>query len=390
MVAEKELLEEISAGESKISSLLKELISAKTVNPPGREYLAARIIKRELKARGIKFRTYAKERGRTNVIARIGRGNPKLCIACHSDVVPAGEGWKTDPFRAVEKHGRIYGRGAEDDKGPLAATLFLMLAMKKYEKEMRGTLTAVFAADEERGSKLGAAFLLNEKKLNSDYAIIPDIGSGMREITIGEKGIMRVRVESVGKQAHGSRPKKGVNAITNMAEFLRKLGKWNMKYKKMRYFGKPTLNVGTIKGGASFNTVPADCVVEFDIRYLPCQNPEKMLRKLERFAKSVEKKNPKAKFKIEIEENQPPFLLKKTHPLVHSLIKNTEAIGKKTPRVITESGTTMAKKFAAKGIFAVGFCPGAKKLHKSNEFIELRQLTQFAEITALACRDLLF
>ncbi len=390
MLKEKELLESIETGKKRIPVLLKELIAARTVNPPGNEFLAARIICRELKKHRIKFSKYEKIKGRTNIIAQLGKGSPRLCIACHSDVVPAGENWKTPPFKGVVKNKKMYGRGTEDDKGPLAATLFVLTVLKKFEKEMNGSLIVMFAADEEAGSKLGADYLLKEKKFKADYAIIPDIGSKMEEITIGEKGIMHVLVESIGKQAHGSTPQKGVNAIWNMNAFLNELKKWKMKFKKVKYFSKPTLNIGLIHGGSSFNTVPAKCTTEIDIRYLPGQKAAMLLKEIKAIARKTEKKNKKAKFKIKLIEKQEPFILSQTHPLIKSIKKNTRKVLKKTPRITTSSGTTIAKKFVKRKIYAIGFCPGNNQMHKSNEFIELKQLEQFAKIIALTAKDLLF
>ena len=109
--------------EEEIVHLSTELIGANTTNPPGNEYLAVNIIKKYFDAHNIKYDIFEKITGRTNIIWYIGKGNPTLLVACHLDVVPPGDGWNTDPFKSVVKNGRIFGRGANDNKGQMASML---------------------------------------------------------------------------------------------------------------------------------------------------------------------------------------------------------------------------------------------------------------------------
>ncbi len=111
--------------------LLKDLISLKTVNPPGNEFKVINYVKGFFKKNNIKFKIFSKEKSRLNLIGYIGKGKPELLISCHSDTVPAGEGWKTNPFKAVIKNGMVYGKGVVDDKGPLVS---LMVAAKEIKK----------------------------------------------------------------------------------------------------------------------------------------------------------------------------------------------------------------------------------------------------------------
>lgn len=364
------------------AALLKELIARNTVNPPGNEFLIAEFLEKYFKKQGIHTKRFEKEKGRTNLLAWIGRGKPELMIVTHSDVVPAGSGWKTNPFKGIEKNGRIYGRGAEDNKGPLAACAVLLSVLKKHESNLKGKLSLLVAADEEKGSRLGAEFLLKENKIRADYAIVPDVGSGLREISIAEKGLLFLKAIAIGKQAHASMPEKGVNAIQRMNSFLCELMEWKIPYKKTSLFSKPTINIGTIKGGKAINIVPAQCSAGIDVRYPPNVKAREIINSIKKIAK-------RHSIKISIIEHQPPFLINKSMPLIESIKKNTGIVTGTKPRLSSMAGTTIAKKFVEKGIPAIGFGPGKMQAHKSNEFIEVKQLVDFAKILALVSIDML-
>ncbi|MBI2560640.1 MAG: M20/M25/M40 family metallo-hydrolase [Planctomycetes bacterium] len=178
--------------------------------------------------RFIKYETYEKTPNRTNIIASVGNGNPILLVACHLDVVPAGDGWEMNPFEPKITNGRIYGRGACDNKGQMASMLVLTRFLKEYVgangcSPLCGTFILVGAADEERGSAFGLEYLLSECNVSADYAIIPDVSHNMRLIDVSEKGNLFLEIVSYGKQAHGSTPEKGINAIWNMIELLNQL-----------------------------------------------------------------------------------------------------------------------------------------------------------------------
>ncbi|MFH1235275.1 MAG: ArgE/DapE family deacylase [Candidatus Diapherotrites archaeon] len=381
MDAEKTALE-LAGREKEIAGLLAELVSKKTVNPPGNEFLAAGVLEKYFKKHKIRCRKFEKEKGRTSLVASIGQGGPELMVALHSDVVPAGGGWKTEPFKAVLKNGKIFGRGSADNKGPLAASAIFLSAMKKHEKELKGTISVLAAADEERGSGLGMAFLLQENKIRPDFVVVPDIFTENQKISVAEKGLLHVKAEAFGKQAHGSEPEKGENAIAKMGHFLCELKKIKMPSCKSRYFKSATLNIGTICGGEAINIVPAYCEAKIDIRFIPGQGPREIFRRI----KSVAKKHGA---NVSVIDCQMPFEISGNIPLVKSIERNAKKITGKKPSLAGMAGTTVAKKFLEKCIPAIGFGPGKMVAHESNEFIEIKQLVEFAQIMALVSADLL-
>src|SRR3989344_8001051 len=119
------ILKEVEAKKGEIVGLISELVKENTVNPPGNEYRATKIVEREFKKAGIRFNKFEKEYNRTNIIGYVGKGKPSLLFAAHLDTVPVSDGWNTYPFKMTEKDGKLYGLGVSDNKGPLACLIVL-------------------------------------------------------------------------------------------------------------------------------------------------------------------------------------------------------------------------------------------------------------------------
>jgi len=376
------LLKEIERTEKETVRVLKKSISFNTVNPPGNEFLVADWLEQRFSKKGIKTKKFEKLKGRTNLIAWVGKGKPELMIVAHSDVVPEGTGWKTKPFVGTEKKGRVYGRGSADNKGPLASGITFLELMKKHESELNGKISLFVAADEEKGSELGAEYMIKEKKINPDYVIVPDVLTENREISVGEKGLLHLKATANGKQAHASEPWRGENAIEKMISFLAELKKWKKPVKTQKYFSKTTMNIGVINGGNAPNTVPNECTAMIDLRYPPNIKFSELTAPIKKIAK-------RNGVKIEVSEHQKPFVIKTSLPLFKSVKKHTKTITGRNPKITSMPGTTICKKFVLNGKPAVGFGPGKMVAHISNEFIDVYQLTEFSKIMALVCLDLI-
>ncbi len=380
----------MDVNEGEILYVLRELVEQDTTNPPGNEYLVADVVKKFFLKNKIKFKIFEKKKGRTNIIGYIGNGKPTLILAVHSDVVPAGDGWKTDPFKMVMKGGKVYGRGMVDNKGQMACALVCAKIMKSVEKLIKGTLVIACVADEEKGSELGLKYLVREKKISGDYAIVPDIENGLKRIAVGEKGLLFLKIISTGKQAHGSTPELGVNAIDNMLDFLNEFRRYKYRYRSNILFTRPTQNIGTIHGGAATNIVPGKCEARLDIRYLPSTRKEDILKDIRKMFVDVKKKNKKADFRIEIIDDQKPFVLDKKNPLIKSISKNIRNVCGWDPEIYGTSGTTVAKPLAENGIKTAVFSPGDGKAHTANECVKIKELVDFTKILCETYKDIIF
>ncbi|MCX6817355.1 MAG: ArgE/DapE family deacylase [Candidatus Aenigmarchaeota archaeon] len=376
---------------SETIKLLSDLIAEDTTNPPGNESRAAGVVKRFFETEGIAYRIFEKEKGRANIIGYIGKGHPRLLLACHMDVVPAGEGWDSNPFKARVDGDKIYGRGAVDNKGPLAGILMAAKTLKKVESSLHGQVIVACVADEEAGSKAGMRYLLDECGLSAEYAIVPDIEHELRKIDVAEKGLLFLKVTSFGKQAHGSAPDEGINAVWHMVEFLKLLKGYDkrMKFKKHALLSPPTLNLGIVRGGEAANIVPAKCEATIDIRYLPSQSSLAIIGDVKRMLAAVAKKNKKARFTLEVIDDQKPVAVDGGNALIGMIKKRVVEVTGKKAEIIGISGTTLIKPLAAAGVTAVGFSPGKGLAHMSNEYISLAELVHFSETIVLVCMDLL-
>lgn len=386
----KDIDEFIDAHREELIRITCDLIAAKTENPPGRERLAANIVEKYLDGLGIRHESFEKEPERTNIVARVGTGRPSLLVACHLDVVPAGDGWDQDPFKATVTNGKIVGRGASDNKGQMAPSMILAKFLKERESSLKGEFILVGAADEERGSRLGLEYLINECGLTADYAIVPDISHGMKKIDVSEKGALFVEITSHGKQAHGSQPELGINAIWNMIELLNEIRSLPFRCTSDPLFSPPTLNLGTIQGGAARNIVPGKCQAGLDIRYLPGETKDEIVERIQGIINKIERADSQARFELTVGSDLPPSAVSHDNPLIGLIQRHTEDVIGVRPELIGLSGTTVTKQLLDRDITAVGFGPGDEsQAHVANESIEVQQLVDFAKIMARVSCELL-
>ncbi len=379
----------VNSQKGEMVTLLSKLIAADTTNPPGNEWRAAKVIERFFRRNRIRYKKFEKEKGRTNIIGYIGKGKPRIIIACHLDVVPPGDGWKTNPFRMVVKGGKAYGRGTNDDKGPTASSLIAGKILKKFEKQLKGQVVLACVADEEKGSKYGMYYLVDKGKVRGEYGIVPDVAHRMRRVYVAEKGLLLLKITSYGKQAHGSRPHKGVNAVWNMIEFLNILKKYRMRFRRHELLSDPTENLGLIRGGSAPNIVPGECEVQLDFRYLPSQKASEIMREIKNMFREVRKRNKKAKFRMDVIDHQKPVEVGRDNILVKTIKRHAKKVLGKELRFHGLSGTTLVKPLVRKGILSVGYSPGEDVAHMANEYISIRELSDFAKILCLVCLDML-
>jgi acetylornithine deacetylase/succinyl-diaminopimelate desuccinylase family protein len=210
-----------------------------------------------------------------NVVAEVGQGARAIILNSHVDTVPPGDRalWHTDPMIPTEKDGHIYGRGAGDAKGCLAAMIvaFEALAARRERLPVRVVLMAV--GGEERGGIGTKTEIANG--MRADAAIVGE--STLLEPKLAHKGVLRLEVEVKGKAAHASDPEAGVNAVVAMAPVIAALDRLaaEVRSRQERHTGRASLVISTITGGVALNVIPASCVISIDRRVLPTETEDR-------------------------------------------------------------------------------------------------------------------
>lgn len=218
-----------------VTELLSELIRIDTSNPPGNETAAAEFIRDLLFAQGLKAEIIESAPDRGSLVTRLpGRGGAKsLLLMAHLDVVPASEeGWDHPPFAGVVDKGLVYGRGAWDCKGMVAAELVALLLLLREGFEPRGDMVLALWADEEKGGNMGAGWLMKHRPelVQADFVIneggghaLPIAGRNHYAIQVAEKGVFWTKLITRGTPGHASMPHRD-NALLKMSTYLSKLG----------------------------------------------------------------------------------------------------------------------------------------------------------------------
>lgn len=253
-------------------TLTRDLIRFDTVNPPGNERPCAEHLGRLLQDAGFAVSYHDLAPGRASLIARVGGGEkPPLCFTGHIDTVPLGAmPWSKDPFAADVEGDRLYGRGASDMKGGVAAFVFAMIDLMPGLAEGPG-VELVITAGEETGCE-GAFHLagLGDALGRAGAVVVAEPSANYPYV--GHKGALWLKARSRGVTAHGSMPERGVNAIHKAARAITKLEDFDFNVARHAVLGKPTLNVGTVHGGMNVNSVPDQADIGIDIRTIPGQD----------------------------------------------------------------------------------------------------------------------
>jgi len=318
---------------------------------------------------------HEKEPGRTNVVGRIGSGSKSIGFVSHMDVVPPGEldQWNTPPFEPTIIDGRIYGRGTLDDKGSFACAYSACKAFLAEHPRFDGSIYLIAAADEELGSELGIIYLVEECGLKFDVAIIPD--GGRMDVSIyGEKGILWVELESHGVQAHGSTPELGRNAIVPLAEAIAEIKKLDLGASYDRAFDGWTMNIGTIQGGSSTNTVPAMARATIDFRLPAGISKQQVLAGIDERISAARGRSPDSDVRVKVLHETEPHLSDKNSIIIRSFDQAARRLNLPM-KYETFGGNTVAKNLYFAGITSVVHYPGDDKLaHVPNEYVIIDEL----------------
>lgn len=262
-------------------ALTRELIAFDTRNPPGNEGDCARFVGGLLHEAGFGVEYHEFAPGRTSIVARTRGASERtpLCFTGHLDVVPLGkQPWQHDPFAGEIVDGLLYGRGAADMKGGIAAMTCAAISAARMTRH-RVPLLLVFTASEETGCE-GAAYLAGlDDVLGRAGAMVIGEPTGNHPL-IAHKGVFWLEAVVRGITAHGSRPELGENAIYRAARAVLALEAFDFEHPEHHLLGTPSLNTGTIQGGLNVNSVPDHAAIGIDMRTVADQDHDDLLEKI--------------------------------------------------------------------------------------------------------------
>lgn len=328
---------------------------------------------------------------RPNVLASFrGKSSARtIWIMTHTDVVPPGELslWSGNPYKAWVEKGRIYGRGVEDNQQDMVASLFAVKALRAEGIVPNYDIGIALVADEETGSRKGIDYVLQNHKVfrREDLIIVPDAGNeNGTMIEVAEKSILWLKIKTVGRQAHGSTPEKGVNSF-KAASFL--IAALNDLYKaypaRDRLFDPPISTFEPTKKEANVpnvNTIPGEDVFYMDMRILPkfkVQDVEKTIRSV---ANGIERKF-KVKVHIEVQQKAPAAPPTSPQaPVVQALKRAVKAVYKKEARAMGIGGGTVAALFRRCGFPAACWSKLDETAHQPNEYCIIDNMVGDAKV----------
>jgi acetylornithine deacetylase/succinyl-diaminopimelate desuccinylase family protein len=381
--------------------ILRLLVSIPSVNPMGREEAAAPFgesrltdcLERLFQELGMRTERHQVLPGRENLYAVLdgevppAAGGALLLFDAHQDTVPA-EGMTIEPWTPTIRNNRLYGRGACDTKGGMAAMIAALARLSRERPAAMPTILMACTADEEYRLTGAPALVARWRQGRSELIPrAPDVAvvaepTGL-DVIVAHKGVIRWECHTPGRAAHSSRPDLGDNAIYRMARLLTALDRYETEVipglASHPLCGGSTLNVGTIRGGTAINLVPDRCCIEVEIRVPPGREPASARKELVEYLEHEESATSSV-------DHDPPYML--GLPLADNDNGRLAARVADTIRGVTGKSrcrgvpyATNAAFYAQAGTPSVVFGPGAiEQAHTADEWLSLDQFLQATEI----------
>jgi acetylornithine deacetylase ArgE len=372
--------------------LLRDLVALPSINPMGRHVQGPEYLERQVtdylesffQKLGVVSERQTVAPGRDNIVARYASPGAErtLLLEVHQDTVPV-DGMTIAPFGARVDNGRLYGRGACDIKGGMAAMLAAFARLVQIKP--RGAMNVVLACTvDEEHTFLGVQELV-KRGIRADFAVIAE--PTQLHIVNAHKGVARLILTTTGRACHSSRPEQGVSAIYRMGRVLTAIERFAAKLQQGRsdpLLGPPTLSVGRIEGGVSVNTVPDGCRIEIDRRVIPGEDPALCADELLRFLREDG-----IDFELDCPRpwmSMPALAATGSEEIVRRLGRAIDSVTG-SHRVMPVPYGTDASTIARAGLPAVVFGPGdIAQAHTKDEWVSLEQVEKASEILfRLAC-----
>lgn len=325
---------------------------------------------------------------RPSLLVEIPGQKDDFCIwvIAHIDVVPVGDIklWNTNPWKVVEKDGKLFGRGVEDNQQGLCSAVFAALYYLENKIQPEHTIKLLFAADEENGSLFGTIPLVQKGIFHkNDLVLIPDGGDSQGQtIEIAEKNLLWLEITVEGKQTHGSRPDSGANACLAASDLTVRLNSLEKYFDKTDDLFEPNYSTfqptKRLANVDSINIIPGKDVFCMDCRILPCYTLEEVLQKIDEICREVEK-NHGVKISYKTPQKSQSPATKKDALVAQKLAQCIKKVHGIEPEFIGIGGGTVGAELRREGIDAVVWSTLDDQAHQPNEYCKIENLCKDAE-----------
>jgi succinyl-diaminopimelate desuccinylase len=414
----------IDAKRDDLIALTQDLIRIPTLNPPGEcylevcEYLDQRLSKHRFETQLIRaFETPgdSEKYPRWNIVARREGAHPGECVHfnSHTDVVEVGAGWTFDPFGGAVSDGKIYGRGACDMKGGLAASIIAAEAFIETHPHFVGAIEISGTADEESGGYGGVAYLAEQGFFDParvQHVIIPEPLNKDR-ICLGHRGGWWAEIETKGEIAHGSMPFLGDCAVRHMGAVLTEFENKLFPAMAARHTDMPvvpdgarqsTMNINSIHGGQKeqdddFTGLPAHCVpdscrIVIDRRFLLEEPLDQVRGEVTALLEHLKETRPDFEYELTEINSVLPSMTDRDAPVVQTVARAIEDVMGKPPEYVASPGTYDQKHIDRIGKLknCIAYGPGILELaHKPDEYVSIDDMLDSAKVMGAALESLL-
>jgi acetylornithine deacetylase len=402
---QKQIVTSVDSRRSEIIDFARELIRTPSENPPGRETEVAKTIVEKLSRLGIAdTEVLEKTAGRQNVLAKLHgfRKEPVLMLNAHIDTKPIGDrnAWSVDPFSGTIRNGEMYGRGAVDMKSAAAAMIMAVSVIKESRLSPNGTILLAMTGDEEAEGSLGVGWLVTEKGVRADAAIVGE-PSGVNEsfeyLDVSTRGVYAFDLIVKGTQMHSSLSdiKRGVNASLKLAKILSRMSaELKLEHAPDPFYPQGvTINPGVfIRGGVWYGVLPGLCIAGNDIRTLPRMSKDKVGEDIDRWLDRLRAEDPELDVSAELKLWLEGAEIHQEEPIVRSCARAYQEIFGHEPKIGGFPGAVDARFMINQGHFPAvpAFGPGLLHLaHGPDERVPVEDIIKATKIYAIAALDYL-
>ncbi|MFZ7101264.1 MAG: M20 family metallopeptidase [Peptococcaceae bacterium] len=363
----------------------RKLVQIPSINPPGNESKVGRYVKNYMEDKGIKTSVQEVFPGRYNVVARLpGQGKARpILFSSHMDVVPVSsyeaKRWEAEPFSGAISDGYLYGRGATDAKGGLAAAMVAMATLSSHKIQPKGDIILAATVDEENLMS-GAKRLLGTPLIAGVERVICCEPTNL-EIQICSKGRMWAEVTVFGQTGHASVKGAGINAIHRALKLMTKMETHSFSQQKHPSLGDSFWQTTMIQGGDAKGIIPDSCTLNVDVRLIPGQTPDDIWQEMHSIFAEIKKEIPDFHAEIRELERREPWEISQDDKLVGILVQSCLAAGI-TPVYSGYVATAECTIYRRAGIDGVIIGPGnlQESAYKENEKVAIAELFKASQV----------